>query len=142
MNTLRVYGKLAMTYLGTHVSCSTREYGTYAGSCKSNYHCSDGVGNDSYDIQGLAIHDKFDRPSLTCDSISNHQSVHAHCGCHLAHHLSQLAEGIMLYDPELIARSARDTVIVSVEKILCVVEACTGKPFWNLFVFALLDYLQ
>jgi len=47
----------------------------------------------------------------------------------------------MIHDPEFIGCSARDTVVVSVEKVLCVVEPCTREPLGDLFVLAPLDYL-
>jgi hypothetical protein len=51
-------------------------------------------------------------------------------------------EGVMRHDSEFIACCACDTIVVPVEKVLRVVEACSGKPFGYFFVFALLNYLQ
>ena len=47
----------------------------------------------------------------------------------------------MRHDSEFIACGARDTIVISVEKVLSVIEPRPGKPFGDLFVFAPLDYL-
>jgi len=89
MLSVLVYEKHDKAHLSTHVSCSTREYCPYTGSCKSYYHRSDGVGDDGYDDSRLTVSAENSQGILlTRNPISNPQSIRAHCGCHFAHHFS------------------------------------------------------